>query len=115
MVIDRRALLGMVVRAAVLWLGVRLVALMTVSFAGAGDPVAAATAATTDGTAATRLIAGSIVITAVTILTLADVRALHERAFRANLGIGLGSIAGLSAVTAALLETGFALAFRALS
>jgi hypothetical protein len=43
------------------------------------------------------------------------VRALHERAFRANLGIGLGSIAGLSAVTAALLETGFALAFRALS
>jgi hypothetical protein len=89
--IDRRVAARLVLRAAVLWLVVRL----AVAAVGgtAGDFAFRSTPA---GTA--------LVVAVVVVLVMADLRAMRDRPFLDNVGIGLPTVLTISAATALLLE-----------
>jgi hypothetical protein len=108
---------GLVLRATVLWILARTFWLATGAFASAsvGDPadllpglepaprgLAAALALTPP--------AALLLAAVVTVLVLCDVRALRERAFLANLGVGLRSVAAVSFAVAVAWEAVVAVA-----
>lgn len=102
---------GLVLRATVLWVLVRMSWLATLALAGASaggsaELVPGAGQADT-GLAAVLSLAPSaalLLAVAVTALVLADVRAVRERAFLANLGVGLQSVAAVSFTVAVAWE-----------
>ncbi len=104
--IDARLAARTALRAALLWLGVRL-AVTAIGLLMPGMAVAAATSVTPRG--------ALLMIAVVLTLVVADLHAMRERPFLDNVGIGLSHILTISAVTAALLECGLAAGVRVLA
>jgi len=106
----RHVLTSFIVRSVTLWVLTRTVITAFVRGAEKTLPLAAAGSAHPLSVApATAL----LVAVLVTVLVLNDVRVMHERAFLANIGVGLRAIATLSFAVAASLEVALALVLSA--
>lgn len=100
---------GLVLRATVLWVLTRMLWLATLagaSAAGSADMLSGLEPAPTGLAAVLSLTPAAALLLAVAVaaLVLIDVRAVRERAFLANLGVGLRSVAAVSFTVAAAWE-----------
>jgi len=102
----RPVLASFIVRSVTLWVLTRTVITGVVRSAETALPLASAAPAHPLSVApATALLVAALV----TALVLNDVRVMHERAFLANIGVGLRAVASLSFAVAASLEIALAL------